>query len=188
MQLRDLDNLAGVKTFLEDKVWNKVSKVYLLLAIVTIFSLVSLDQIFTVVIGLLLSDLLISKWMARSGPPGIGLETASLATIIAGFKISPTVGGFIGGIAVFLRIGVGLSGAFIIWKIPGFILLGLLSGSLIGSIVPGGIFLLGAVRTAFIFASNFMQKKSIAPKITFSVTNVILVYFLTNRLIELGIL
>jgi|GEM_PF-3902016 hypothetical protein len=142
----------------------------------------------SVVLSLLFVDLLISKWMARSGPAGIGIETASAATILAGFNISPIAGAITGVLAILLRMGVGLSGAFILWKIPGFAALGFLSGTIVNSIIPQAVILLAAVRTFFILSSKFLENSGIASKISFTITNIPLVYFISLKLLTTGII
>jgi hypothetical protein len=186
--LKYLYDFSRLKKSLADVVSNSAYKPYFILGAILILSLFLFERAVTLILGLLLTDLLISKWMARSGPPGIGLETASLATIIAGFSISPTTGGFVGGIAMLMRMAVGLSGAFILWKIPGFVLLGFLSGRVIDSVSPQAIILLAFFRTGFILSSKFLENTSIAPKITFSATNLVLVYILANRITKFGII
>ncbi|NMJ77357.1 hypothetical protein GLU64_03025 [Nanohaloarchaea archaeon] len=152
------------------------------------FSALIFNASASIVLSLLFVDLLISKWMARSGPAGVGIETASAATILAGFNISPIVGALVGILGIVLRMGVGLSGAFILWKMPGFAALGFLSGTIINSIIPQGIILLASVRTFFILSSNFLENSGIASKISFTVTNIPLVYFISVKLLTTGII
>lgn len=166
---------------------DSIDSLYFLLGILAIASLFLFDLTFTVILSLLIIDILISKWMAKSGPAGLGLETASLATILAGFHISPIVGGLVGALSVLLRMGVGLSGAFILWKVPGFALLGILSGTLVQNILPQAILVLVLMRISFIISSKFLENKRIGSKISFSITNVILVYFLSLRTTQYGL-
>jgi hypothetical protein len=151
-------------------------------------SLLIFDLIMSLILGLLLADVLISRWMSRSGPPGIGLETASLATILAGMELSPLIGGFVGVFSVLMRLGVGLSGAFILWKLPGFAALGILTGTLVESLVPEAVLLLAALRLFFAASSYFLQPEQIASEIVFSITNIILIYFLALKIKNLGII
>lgn len=180
------NNLSAILSNLQSKTSDlqisKPKKVYLMLLVVLGFSLSVSGINKTFIILLVVLDTFISKWMARSGPAGLGIETASLATIIAGITLSPLLGAITGIICVFLRMLVGLSGAFILWKFPGFAMLGFLSGYLLDSLFPLGILLLGVMRAVFILCSKFLDNKGIGSEIAFSVTNLIFVYTLSMRL------
>lgn len=166
---------------------DSINSLYLFIGISAIASWFVFNITVTLILSLLFVDVLISKWMARSGPPGLGLETASLATIIAGFEISPTIGGLVGALSIIFRMGVGLSGAFILWKLPGFTILGILSGTLIKNILPQALMVLIAMRICFLLSSNFLENTGLGSKISFSLTNVAIVYFMSLRISQYGI-
>lgn len=177
----------SVRSFFGE-MFEKIRGVYILVGITLFTGLFLLDITANLILGLLFVDILISKWMAKSGPPGLGIETASLATIIAGLTVSPFFGGLVGALSIIFRMGVGLSGAFILWKLPGFTFLGILSGTLIENILPQALMVLIAMRICFILSSNFLENTGVGSKISFSITNVVLVYFMSLRISQYGIL
>jgi hypothetical protein len=186
-ETREISDLIRKKALTSDISLTRERKIYLALLGFSGISLYIFSVSATIVVALLSVDLVIARWMARSGPAGIGIETASVATILAGFSISPLAGALTGVVAIMLRMGVGLSGAFILWKTPGFAALGFLSGTLINSMIPQGIILLLIIRVFFILSSKFLKNSGIGSKISFTVTNIPLAYYISLELVTTGI-
>jgi len=69
------------------------------------------------------SDVVIPKYMAMYGPPEIGVEVASINTVIAGFVHGPEFGAAIGFVSIVLRMFTGLADGLLSWNLPGFGLL-----------------------------------------------------------------
>jgi hypothetical protein len=160
---------------------------YIILAILTI-SLVSIEPPKILIILLILSDIYISRFMARSGPPGIGIELASITTALTGLLYGPQAGAAVGFLSIIFRIGVGLSGTFILWKIPGFAALGYLSGLHLESLIPGAIYMIITMRAIFTVISHFLERSPTTFSVLFSVTNLIFISVVAEQIIALGIL
>lgn len=160
---------------------------YYLIFTIIIISLVALEDSKLLIGILMISDIYISRFMARSGPPGIGIELASITTALTGLLYGAQAGAAVGFLSIIFRIAVGLSGTFILWKIPGFTALGYLSGLHLESLIPGAIYMIIAMRAIFIVMSHFLERSPTTLSVLFSVTNLIFISVVAEQIMELGI-
>jgi hypothetical protein len=165
---------------------NSIPNAYLLLSVILFFSFLIFGKVGLLITLLLGLDISISKFIARAGPPGLGLELASLATVITGMIYGPIAGSLIGFSSIILRSLSGIAGIFMLWKIPGFAALGFLSGLILESIFPGGLLLIFSMRILFIFIEKIVTPSAVFYTILFTITNLAFLSVIARQISYFG--
>lgn len=165
-----------------------ISKGYYALLLIFSVAALGLNNLDLVIFVLLVSDVVISKYMAMYGPPGIGVEVASINTVIAGFVHGPEFGAAIGFVSIVLRMFTGLAGEFLLWKLPGFALLGYIAGVHLQTFLPGAIITILGMRALFTVFSHYLSFTPTSLNILFNVTNLAFITVIARQIQNLVII
>ena len=141
----------------------------LLLLLLVIF------QKFFVVIFLIAINIFISFYIGKYQVKNIGIELVTFTTILTGVVFGPATGAMVGLALIISHLIIGhfAFGAYILWLIPSYIVLGFLSGAVTGF----DFFALGIYLTLGMNAFNLILTALIFPQnlgnyLPYSITNI----------------
>ena len=122
--------------------------------------------------------------MAMYGPTGIGVEVASINTVIAAL-VHGAAKDFL---STVLRMFTGLAGEFLLWKLPGFALLGYIAGVHLQTFLPGAIITILGMRAVFTVFSHYLSFTPTSLNILFNVTNLAFITVIARQIQNLVII
>lgn len=169
-----MERLDGLKQRVKDP---KLYRPVLLAAASAVAALYFTSYVVTaaLIVGVAVVSFLVNKANLKQ----IGIELATLATVLIAVTYGPLIGALIGLALVFLQITVGqYTGSYIIWVIPAYGVAGFVAGSLAGT----GIFVLGfgltvVMQAFFATLTAATASGNLGRYMPYAVTNIVFNFF-----------
>lgn len=116
----------------------------------------------------------VSVLVTRAELNRLGIETATLSTVLMGAAFGPDTGALLGLLVILAQLFTGNPpGMYVLWVVPGYVLAGYLSGTLTGyEVATLGVMLNIGLQSAFLFFTAVLSRDKLPKYFQYAVFNV----------------